>query len=81
MTGRADALAPAASASCFATHHPSVPTIDAQGNLAWSTTSESLKTLLETVSAVESVIVQAHTDTGRSKGWAYVGQPICTMVD
>jgi len=41
-----------------------------QGNLAWGTTAESLKALLESAAPVESVAVQTHTDTGRSKGWA-----------
>lgn len=39
------------------------------GNLAWSTTEESLRTFASTIGPVLSVQIQTHADTGRSKGW------------
>jgi len=39
------------------------------GNLAWSTTEENLRAFASSVGPVLSVQIQAHADTGRSKGW------------
>ncbi|EKU23049.1 hypothetical protein NGA_0682100 [Nannochloropsis gaditana CCMP526] len=42
------------------------------GNLSWGTTADSLTAIMETAGRVLGVEVQAHSDTGRSKGWALV---------
>lgn len=39
------------------------------GNLAWSTSEENLRAFASSVGPVLSVQIQAHADTGRSKGW------------
>ncbi len=49
---------------------PPYPLPLVQGNLAWSTTAENLKAIMETAARVVAVEVQTHSDTGRSKGWA-----------
>lgn len=65
---------PGAQSCLLCTQPPSPPTLffilPSQGNLAWSTTPENLKAIMETAGHVTAVEVQTHSDTGRSKGWA-----------
>ncbi|GAB5033406.1 rna binding protein [Nannochloropsis oceanica] len=42
------------------------------GNLAWSTSEENLRVFASSVGPVLSVQIQAHADTGRSKGWGLI---------
>lgn len=42
------------------------------GNLSWATTNEELSEFMANYGTVASCQVQAHADTGRSKGWALV---------
>ena len=42
------------------------------GNLTWSATEEEVRTLFETVGAVESVALITDRETGRSRGFAFV---------
>ena len=42
------------------------------GNLAWATSNDELEAFMQNYGNVSSCEVQAHADTGRSKGWALV---------
>lgn len=42
------------------------------GNLAWSVTSESLEEIFAQLGTVISARVEAHPDTGRSRGFGFV---------
>lgn len=45
------------------------------GNLPWSTTEESLRSLFETYGEVDSAKVITDRETGRSRGFGFVEMP------